>query len=118
MLAEVEIGLLQRALLEWGGPARCGDEMAVALGFSGFTDLLGRSDELRALMAEDAPIPGADWARILLASEIVFISDLSGSGVDWSVTTGLTDEATVVMFRSVQRKLAPVVRAYYGRRPQ
>lgn len=42
---------------------------------------------------------------------------LPGSGVDWPTTTGLTDEATIRTLRSIQRKLAKVVRRYYGKHP-
>jgi hypothetical protein len=39
LLAEDEIRLLRRALLEWGGPARCSDQLAVGMGFAGAQDL-------------------------------------------------------------------------------
>ncbi|MFD8782806.1 hypothetical protein [Kitasatospora sp. NPDC059599] len=58
-----------------------------------------------------------DWARILLAAEIVFVSDLVGSGTEWSTTTGFADEATIRMLRSIQRKLGGIVRPYYGTSP-
>ena len=56
-------------------------------------------------------------ARTLLAAEIVFVSDLVGSGVEWQTTTGITDEATLAVLRAIQRKLARTVSAYYGKRP-
>ena len=49
-----------------------------------------------------------DWRRALLATEIVFVSDVLGSGVDWSTTTGMDDDETVRMLSSVQRQLAGV----------
>ena len=50
----------------------------------------------------------SDWRRALLATEIVFISDVLGSGIDWSITTGMDDVETLRMLRSVQRKLGGV----------
>ena len=118
VLAADEIDLLRRSLGEWGGPAHCSDQLAVGMGFSGVQGLLGHCRRLRAALTDDAPLAAADWARILLASEIVFVSDLAGSGVEWQTTTGRSDEATIRTLRSIQRKLAKVVRGYYGRSPE
>jgi hypothetical protein len=52
-----------------------------------------------------------------LAAEIVLVSDLAGSGVERQTTTGLSDEATLPILRTIQRKLARAVSAYYGKRP-
>jgi hypothetical protein len=46
-----------------------------------------------------------DWRRTLLATEIVFISDVVGAGTDWEVTTGLSDEETIKVLRAIQRKV-------------
>lgn len=118
VLAGDVIDLLRRALGEWGGPACCSDQLAVGMGFSGVHDLLGQTRRLRSALADDVPLRAADWARTLLASEIVFASDLAGSGVEWQTTTGRSDEATIRTLRSIQRKLAKVVRPYYGRSPE
>ena len=45
-----------------------------------------------------------DWQRLLLATEVVFASDLIGSGHDWPITTGFADERTIHLLRSIQRK--------------
>jgi hypothetical protein len=60
------------------------------------------------------PLTQVDWARVLLATEIVFVSDLMGSGVEWPTTTGLSDESTI---RTIQRNLGRTIRPYYGRSP-
>lgn len=117
LLTEHEVELLRRSLLEWGGPARCSDPLAVGMGFADAQDLLDQCRALNLALGEDAPLEAVDWARTLLATEIVFASDLAGSGVEWSTTTGFTDEATIRTLRSIQRKLASTVRPYYGRRP-
>jgi hypothetical protein len=46
-----------------------------------------------------------DWVRVVLATEIVFISDVIGSGHDWRHTTGLQDDETLRLLRSIQRKV-------------
>lgn len=41
----------------------------------------------------------------MLAIEIVFVSDVVGSGLDWRFTSGLSDAKTIEILRSLQRKL-------------
>lgn len=117
LLTEEEAALLRRALLEWGGPARCSDLLAAAMGFADAQDLLDQCRRIRRALAEDTPLSRADWARTLLSAEIVFVSDLAGSGTDWPTTTGFSDESTIRSLRSIQRKLARTVSPYYGRTP-
>ncbi|MFF7211819.1 hypothetical protein ACFZAU_15010 [Streptomyces sp. NPDC008238] len=117
LLASGEIRLLRRALLEWGGPARCSDQLAVGMGFADAQDLLDQCFVLRDALGNDVPLRPVDWARTLLAVEIVFVSDLAGSGVEWPTTTGFSDEATIRVLRAIQRKLVRTVSAYYGKSP-
>lgn len=117
LLTEGEVRLLRRALAEWGGPARCSDQLAFGMGFADARDLLAQCRILSRALGDDDPIKPVDWARTLLAAEIVFVSDLGGSGVEWQATTGLSDEATLLILRAIQRKLAKTVSAYYGKRP-
>jgi hypothetical protein len=114
-LSDDERYLLRCGLVEWGGPARCTEEMAVALGFAGVADLFGQTDRLIAMLAADKPLSRIDWLRILLATEVVFASNTLGSGIDWSITTGLSDEETIRLLRSVQRTLAGEVIGLVGR---
>ena len=115
VLSSEEVQLLRRVLLEWGGPARCSDEMAVGMGFGSYRDLLQKCRSLRIELDTDHPIEPVDWARVLLAAEVVFVSDLMGSGVDWATTSGLDDATTVTRLRVIQRKLADTIRPYYGK---
>ncbi|MEU4888821.1 MULTISPECIES: hypothetical protein [Streptomyces] len=116
LLTTDELGLLRRGLLEWAGPARCSDELAFGMGFNGMQDMIDQCRRLRAALGDGTPLAAADWARILLATEIVFVSDLAGSGVEWSTTTGFSDASTIRTLRAVQRKLAGAVGPYYGKR--
>ncbi|MGW2818941.1 hypothetical protein [Streptomyces sp. NPDC001415] len=117
LLAEDEIAILRRALLEWCGPARCSDQLAVGMGFTDAQHLVDQCLALRSALASDEPIAPVEWARVLLAVEIVFASDLMGSGVEWPTTTGLDDESTITALRVIQRKLARTIRPYYGKTP-
>lgn len=117
LLEPDEIGLLVRGLLEWGGPAHANDDLARAMGFAGAEDFERRRGSLRSALQDDSPITSADWARILLATEIVFASDLMGSGTEWRTTTGMTDEETITLLRAVQRKLGKVLRGRYFTTP-
>lgn len=117
MLGAAEVRLLRRALGEWGGPARPWDELAYGMGFADVCGLLARTRELAGALADDEPLVPDDWARLLLAVDVVFVSDLAGSGTDWATTTGYGDAGALAVLRSVQRKLGPVLRSRYGRRP-
>ena len=101
-----EIRLLSSGLSEWGGPAQCTDELAVAMGFLDVHNLFQEAGRLRAALKEGAALTRRDWARILAATEIVFASDIFGAGVDWETTTGMSDEETIRLLRKVQRKLS------------
>ena len=41
----------------------------------------------------------------MLAIEVVFVSDVVGSGLDWRFTTGFGDAETIGVIRGLQRKL-------------
>jgi hypothetical protein len=46
-----------------------------------------------------------DWTRALVATELVWASDVFGSGLDAVSTWGYSDAEGVVLLRSIQRKL-------------
>lgn len=120
-LDELERGVLVAALNQWGGPARPTEELAVAIGFEGLADLHRQRPRLAAAIADGEPMSGFDWARILLATEIVFMSSLVGAAFDWEFTTGIGEEAGFKLIRSVQSKtvgqLRPLVGTHLGTRP-
>ena len=107
-LTDQERYLLDRGLREWLGPARCSDELAVAMGFAGFADLVERNDALVAAVHRGC-MRAADWCRVLLATEIVFASDIVGAGHDWPFTTGLSDEESITVLRAIQHKMPSAV---------
>lgn len=104
-LTDDERLLLLMGLNEWGGPARCTDEMAAAMGFEDCADLKRQGLRLREVVKAGDPLSVADWRRVLMATEVVFVSDVVGSGLDWRVTTGIPDAEALVLLRQVQRKM-------------
>lgn len=87
--------ILSRGLAEWGGPAHCTDALAAAMDFGTVAGLLIEVQRLRPLIQDGQPLSRRDWRRLLTATEIVFASDVFGSGWDWSITTGRSDEETI-----------------------
>jgi len=87
--------LLNRGLVEWGGPARCTELMAQAIGFESVAALLEDGRRIAGDLAQPRPLSRRDWTRALLATEVVFASDVLGSGIDWSTTTGLDDQESL-----------------------
>ena len=96
--------LLRFGLTEWGGPARCTDELANVIGFNSTADLNAKTARLVTALHEGEALTAKDWRRTLLATEIAFASDVVGSGIDSSTTTGLSDEQTIRLLRAIQRK--------------
>jgi hypothetical protein len=107
-------------VVEWGGPAHCTEEFAVAMGFTSVAGLFDSQDRLLAALRNAEPLTQIDWARALLLSEVVFASDVVGSGLDWSITVGLSDEETIRVLREIQRKIpkAGVVGTCFGTFPR
>ncbi len=118
-LTREERELLRAGLLEWGGPARCTDELAVAMGFGSVTDLFDQGERIADGIAAGLPQTRTDWTRALLATEIVFVSDVVGSGWDWEITTGFSDASTLDTLRRLQHKIVTggVVGTVFGTRP-
>jgi hypothetical protein len=109
-LTEDEKRLLSEGLNQWGGPATLTDQLAVAMGFEGVSNFYAQADRIGAVIESAEPLSALDATRALAATEIVFASDIFGAGVEWPTVTGLTDEETIRVLRSLQRKLV----SHYG----
>ena len=105
-LSDAERGILKAGLAEWGGPAHCTEGFAVAMGFNSVADFLDQSHRLSAAVAAGEPMTRRDWTKTLLATELAFVSDFIGSGVEWETTTGFSDVDTIRLIRGIQRKAA------------
>lgn len=113
-LNEEERFVLRCGIVEWGGPAQCTEELAVAMGFASVHDLFANTGRLVDAIEGGQPLSRTDWFRVVLATEIVFASDLVGSGMDWNATTGLSDVDTIRLLRAVQRKVIRQLRGVAG----
>ncbi|MBT2523445.1 hypothetical protein [Arthrobacter sp. ISL-28] len=82
--------------------------MAIAIGFRDVADLRDEGYRIADDLLAGRSLTTSDWRRALLSTEVVFASDVLGSGIDWSITTGMDDDETLRMLRSVQRKLGGV----------
>ncbi len=105
VLDELERRFLRSAMLEWGGPARPTDELASALGFASAGSMPRETWELWQRIEKGQTLTSADWRRVLLAAEVAFASDVFGSGLDWPITSGISDLDSVSVLRRLQRKL-------------
>lgn len=94
-----------RALEESGGPAHVTDAMAVFVGFADANDMIKRCNDVADRVRREGRIAGDDLKRSQLACEILFSSDICGSGLDWEVTTRFGDAGAIVLLRRVQVKL-------------
>ncbi|WP_280248005.1 hypothetical protein [Nocardia abscessus] len=108
-LSAVEREALRCGLGEWFGPACCTEALAIAMDFESVADLSEQGRRISLALVANEPLSGRDWRRALVATEFVFASDVFGSGVEWSITTGLRDEETIGILRRLQRKLSRAV---------
>lgn len=118
-LSDVEREVLSSGLAEWAGAARCTEEMAVAIGFASVEDLFREGERIGNGIKNGIPQTRTDWTRALLATEVVFASQVMGAAHDWSIATGLDDDSTFRHLRAIQRKLvtSEVVGRVFGTRP-
>ncbi|MFD7844857.1 hypothetical protein ACFV4K_18215 [Nocardia sp. NPDC059764] len=98
-LSDDEREVLRCGLREWGGPTRCSDALAVAMNFQSVADLYEQGRRLSSALIANEPLSARDWRRSLVATEFVFASDVYGSGLDWSITTGFSDVQTIATLR-------------------
>lgn len=115
-LTEEEVTVLREGLLQWGGPADCSEELAVAMGFEGRPDLRDQSRRIIEELSSGHALTRLDWTRALLSTEINFASDVMGAGYEWSTLTGLEDVETLQLLRGVQSKLVGIQVAIGSRR--
>jgi len=84
----------------------------MAMGFAGRDDMFDQISTLIAAVDDGVDLPALDWTRVLVMTEFVFASNVFGSGLDWSITTGLSDVESMDLLRNLQAKFG---RAGVGR---
>jgi hypothetical protein len=100
-----ERALLLEGLRQWGGPATPTDGLAVAMGFRDAADFYEVKERIIRALEAGEQLSGLDARRALVATEIIFASDVLGAGVEWSTVTGWGDETTLRVLRQLQRKI-------------
>jgi len=117
-LTAIERDVLRHGLQEWGGPAHCTEELAVAMGFSSISDLFTESDRIVVALKNSLPMRHVDWTRTLLATEIVFMSNTIGAALDWEIVTNIPDLETFKTIRGLQLHLvvSPLIGKAFGTR--
>ncbi|MGN8048831.1 hypothetical protein ACTJKO_11420, partial [Curtobacterium sp. 22159] len=106
-ITDDEVNVLRAGVREWGGPASLTEPVARAIGFTSVQDFFIQSQRIEACLRGGGSMSFAEWRRTLLATELVFVSDVIGSGTDWETTTGIRDAEALRLLRSLQRKIVP-----------
>jgi hypothetical protein len=106
-LTPEERDVLIAGLVQWGGPARMTDEVATVVGFESASAFYSDIQRIRRQIEGGQLLP-TDARRALVATEIVFVSDVIGAGVEWETVTGMSDVETLRLLRRLQRKLIKV----------
>lgn len=112
-LTDDERRMLGYGLKDWAGPAHGTDSLAVAMGFASLEDLQEDGDRIADAIADVQPLPVRDWTRAMAATEIVFASDVLGTGSEWTVLQAGTNSYWIGVLRSLQRKV-PRGRRFLG----
>ena len=112
-LSDEERYMLLYGLRDWGGPAHCTESLAVAMGFSGIDELLDESERIITSIQAHQPLTVRDWTRALHSTELIFISDLVGTGSEWTVIHGQSDGYWIDVLRRLQHKV-PTDRRHLG----
>lgn len=104
-LSDEERHLLYYGLIDWQGPSECTESLAVAMGFSGLDDLDREGQRIGAAILAGEPLAPRDWTRALLSTELIFASDVVGTGREWTVIQGGTNAHWIQVLRGLQTKL-------------
>lgn len=98
--------LLASGLSGWGGSLRPGLDVIVAMGFSDVDDFDSTRDRMIWRLLHHELMSRLDWTRALVATEIVFISDVVGGALHWESESGLYEETTLRLLRETQASLS------------
>lgn len=112
-LTDDERKMLVYGLKDWGGPAHGTDSLAIAMGFAGLDDLQVDGERIADAIAAGQALPVRDWTRAMVATEIVYASEVLGTGSEWTVINAGTDAYWIDVLRSLQRKV-PQGRRFLG----
>lgn len=95
--------LLCQGLNEYGGPIRNQVVMVRALGLPDQASFDTVVDRLLTAISREEPLSKLDWARAVFLTEVSWVSNLAGSGLDFA--TSVRDENAAPLMRSIQWKI-------------
>jgi hypothetical protein len=105
-LTDDERTMLIYGLMDWGGPASdCPESLAIAMGFVNAADLQREVERITATIQAGGALSVRDWTRTLFSTEVIYASELLGTGSGWSTIHGGGDEHWINVLRGLQRKL-------------
>src|ERR1700712_359914 len=108
-LSERERLFLSQGLTTWGGPARCSEELAVAMGFSSVANLFDEGARLSDALLAGEPLSRFDWERTLMATQIVISCTLFGAQPDWPIVTPFREAETRQLLAVIRPKLRDAI---------
>jgi hypothetical protein len=111
-LTDEERDLLRAGLGQWGGPAPFTPAVAGALGFATASELDAECSRLWRRLRNREPLSAAELTWALLATEIVFVSEVVGCAAEWTIVTPYQDIETLQRLRMLQRRMVPVLQIY------
>ena len=68
------------------------------MGFSSADRMSAEAWQLWKRIEVGEALPAGDWRQVLLVAEIVLVSDLVGSGLDWSITSEISPTRILLPF--------------------
>jgi len=110
-LTDEERRMLFYGLVDWGGPARCTGAPAIALGFDGLEHLDREGRRIAQDIYEGRPVSLRERTRAMFSAEIIFASDVMGTGKEWGVIQGGDDANWLGILRALQHNV-PASRRY------
>jgi hypothetical protein len=103
-LTDRERKFIEQALQQWGWSASDAPFPFQVLGLSTWEEFGRLTVRLQGAVANDEPLTNLDWARVLFLTEITWVSDLVGAGLDFATVTGFSDTEAVALLRGLQRR--------------
>ena len=87
----------------------------MAMGFSSADRMSAEAWQLWKRIEVGEALPAGDWRQVLLVAEIVLVSDLVGSGLDWSITSEISPTRILLRVHPSEQKPSRTVVDWPGR---
>jgi hypothetical protein len=101
-LTDDERSLLRDGLVHWSGPAKLSAGIAALFELESIEVLQHTFDEIDELLVANSTLDRSQLRTAILATELMFASDMVGAGVEWETVTGRSDAETLKLLRPLQ----------------